>query len=328
MADCRDRIEARLIPAGHPDHALALHLSLNVEPPGNSQAPMPLVLRSLQDAKRRGVRTDLLLGAYRGETLLAACLAMESPGGAATVFISDDLSTAANRRSPGAELRSTTLVREATTAVLEALQAAARERPIVLLEVLLDSASTTLAEALEAAGFRYLTRLLYLERTTGSGAASKRAARDLDWLSFKPELEPLFCTILDRTYVQSLDCPELPGLRPTADVLACHRAAGVFDPKLWWVAMRGEAPVGVLLLSRTPGERALEIVYLGVAQAARGTGVADALLERAVALGGRIGVKSLALAVDRRNGPALAMYARWDFKPIGAREAWIASPLG
>ncbi len=308
-----DRIEARLILAGHPDHALALRRSLNAEPVGSSPTPTSDVLRSLEGAKRRGLGTGLLLGAYHGETLLAACLALESPGGAATVFVSNDLSTPR--------------LRQATTAVLKALQTAARDRAIALLEVLLDPASRALAETLEDAGFRYLTQLLYLERPPGSGVASKRAARDLDWRGFRPGLEPLFCTALESTYAQSLDCPELNGLRPTADVLAGHRAAGIFDPKLWLVAMRAGAPVGVLLLARMPQERVLEIVYVGVAQPARGTGVADALLERAVASAGSIGAKRMTLAVDRRNSPALAMYSRWGFKQTGAREAYIASPL-
>jgi GNAT superfamily N-acetyltransferase len=127
--------------------------------------------------------------------------------------------------------------------------------------------------------------------------------------------------------VESLDCPELTGLRPIAEVLAGHRATGLFDSSLWWVARRGEEPVGVMLLNRIPDVEALEVVYMGVAQAARGTGVADGLLDQAVAAAKQAGASTLALAVDQRNTPARRLYTRWGFTETGARDAWIATSV-
>ena len=64
---------------------------------------------------------------------------------------------------------------------------------------------------------------------------------------------------------------------------------------------------------------------MGVAQVARGTGVADALLQRAVQTAADVSLTTLALAVDERNTPALRLYRRWGFVDTGVRDAWIAS---
>ena len=305
--------ETRLISAGHSDHMLALHRCLNVEQPKRCSGPAPKVAALLANAGRQALSLDLLVGAYSGNCLLGACLAVESPGRVAMVSASSPTSDA-NARG-------------ATMAALGALQEAAWKRSITLLEVLIDPNARKLAAAVEAAGFNYLTRLRHLRRPATGVPSSSRPANDLRWSSFRPDLEPLFRATLESTYVQSLDCPELMGLRSTADVLAGHRATGVYDPAHWWVATRGEVGVGILLLNRIPSEGATEIVYLGVAQPARGTKVADALLERAVTSARQVGATWLTLAVDERNTPALKTYARWNFAMTGLHDAWIASPL-
>jgi GNAT superfamily N-acetyltransferase len=167
---------------------------------------------------------------------------------------------------------------------------------------------------------------MYLKRAVSLGAPSTPAPLGLEWVPYAPDRETLFERAIQRTYVQSQDCPELTDLRETADVLAGHRATGVFDPGLWWVAMRGDEPVGAILLNRLETEPALEVVYMGVAQLARGQGVADALLARAVDQAAGIGANILTLAVDQRNTPARRLYARWAFVETGVRDAWIASP--
>ena len=82
--------------------------------------------------------------------------------------------------------------------------------------------------------------------------------------------------------------------------------------------------MGVLLLNGIAERRALEVVYMGVAPSARGAGVGDALLERAVKVASTVGASTLALAVDERNAPARRLYQRWGFREVGLRDAWIA----
>jgi len=311
MSGRSDQFDVRLIPAGGPDHRLALHVALELPPPRRGVVE-PQIADLIAKARSGLASIDLLFGAYRGERLVSACLAVESPGAAAMVFAPHDQET---------EIRSL-----ATMEALRVLQEAAWRRSIRLLEVLLEPGSAELGRVLEGAGFRYLTTLLYLTRRGHRIEPLSRPACDLTWVSYSPDHEALFCEALDGTYVQSLDCPELTGLRTATEVLAGHRARVDFDPALWWVALRRGAPVGIVLLNPIESQTGLEIEYIGVAQPSRGTGVADALLERTAEMMRQQNAKYVTLAVDRRNTPARKMYARWDYVETLRRDALIASP--
>ena len=311
MGNLRDQFSVRHVGRDDPDYHRAINMALDVGPlaPRRSR---PLATDLIAAGTRRGCSLDLIFGAYRHDRLISACVALQSPGAAALVYASDP--------------QECDLKACATQAVLETLRDAAWGRSIRLLEVLLEANASALERPLEGAGFRYLTQLLYLQRYSHQTDLPTRCEASLTWVSYTPQKAPLFCEALEASYVQSLDCPELTGLRTTADVLAGHRASGVFDPSLWWVAKRDNRPVGVLLLSRLPTRSGLEIVYVGVAQPARGTRVANALLSRAVDAMRETGVRCLTLAVDARNTPARRMYRRWGFEQTAGRHAWIASP--
>jgi GNAT superfamily N-acetyltransferase len=312
MAGAREQFEIRLIDNHHADYEPTLHRVLGLDPPPPGGVPAPLVADLLAGACRQDPRTQLLLGAYQGSRLKTGCLLHMLPGAAAMVFTPSRIPTEIDFR--------------ATVALLRTAKTVAWQESIALLEALTASESKVLGRALIEAGFNHLTRLIYLRRPGARLDSSGTAGSDLEWVQYTPDQKPLFLDALERTYVQSLDCPELTGLRTAADVLAGHRATGVFDAALWWAAKRHGEPVGLILLNRIPRERTLEVVYMGVARPARGTGVADALLHRAIETVSRKDVKGLTLAVDERNAPARRMYARWGFAEVDLRDAWIAIP--
>jgi len=270
-----------------------------------------MVTDLVADSRERGLSLDLLFGAFDGSNCVSAALAIESPGHAALLMAPE------RESGPG--------FRDATKACLIALQQAAWNRCNILLEMLLPTDCQVLAQAAWASGLRYLTRLLYLRRPADAPNLAHDPRADFQWVTFAEDRAELFIQAIQCSYVQSLDCPELTGLRPMSDVLAGHRAAGPFDPSLWSVALVDAQPVAVLLLSRLARQETVEIVYMGVAQVARGTGVANALMHRAVEAAGAVGAKSLALAVDQRNTPARKLYARFGFTPFAARDAWIVT---
>lgn len=265
-------------------------------------------------AAKWGLAADLVFAAYTHGRLVGSCAALESPGHAALVWVGPDPHTPAE----GA----------ATQAALRALRVEAERRSIKLLEVLLPPEATTTGPVLSEAGFGFLTRLLYLSRPLPGKSVVCKSAQDLEWVGYSPQSDALFCTALERAYVGTLDCPQLAGVRSTRDILAGHRATGLHDPGLWWVVRRQAEPVGVLLLTSLETQPALELVYVGVAQVARGTGVANALLHRMVELGRQFSANLVTLAVDRGNTPARRFYARWGFVEIGKRDAWIATSVG
>ena len=304
--------EIRRIPTGDRDHLVGLHRVFGLSVPAASDPSATPIANLLAGARRGAVSIDLLLGAYRGSELISPVLAVESAGGAAMVFISP--------------VQHGEMVHRATVAVLEALQVVAWKRSVALLEILLLPDCEAPARAVAQSGFRRITCLRYLRREQAVSLPPAMSVDDLQWVQYAPSREELFGRALEATYAQSQDCPELTSLRSTANVLAGHRASGVFDPALWWVLLRRTEPVGVLLLNEILGERVLEVDYMGVAQSARGMGVGDALLARAVVAARQAGVAALALAVDQRNRPARRLYGRWGFEETGTRDAWIASP--
>ena len=311
MGPNKSQFEVRKIPVGTRDHLFALHRVMDIQVPA-SGVPAPAVANMLAATQRGAHSIDLLFGAYDGNQLIAAVLGLVSEGRSALVLLSGDLEQ--GRAYDG------------TLAALSGLVAASRLQRIRLLEVLISPGSQTQENALRASGFRLLTQLRYLRRTTTPVPGDLPEVPGLKWVSYSPDAGPIFEHALELTYAQTLDCPELSGMRPTPDVLAGHRATGEFDPRLWWVATRANEPIGVLLLNRLSTHPALEIVYMGVAQPVRRQGVAHALLRRAVDAAAEVGVKELTLAVDVRNTPARHAYTRWGFTEFGKRDAWIASP--
>lgn len=301
---------ARLIRPGDPEYRRALHKALDLpNSPADSLAPEAASLLSRAD--RGEVSIDLLFASFGQGALLSAAVAVESPGAAALVSFPTNAPDAARE--------------EATVAVLEAVCEAAWATPLVLLEALVPEGAVAATRSLQEAGFRRLTRLVYLTRVVDSPAVPFRPPSGLRWVAYSEASKPLFCTVLEQSYVQSLDCPELTGIRSTEDVLAGHQATGTFDPSNWWVAMVNDEPAGILCLNRVTGQTATEIVYVGVASTFRGRGIGNALLARAVSESHRVSAKLVTLAVDERNVPARELYDRWRFKAALLRDAWIVS---
>jgi GNAT superfamily N-acetyltransferase len=306
-----ERFEIRQLDHDTPEGWIALHLAVDAAAPSPPQQHASPVRDLLAHVARQSLRLELLFGAYRAGRLVSAAAAVESPGASAMIF------------APFEGL--TPLREDAGVAVLERLKEAAWDRSIKLLQVLFKPEATALARLLDRAGFVYLTRLLYLQREAKGATPSGAICADFTWLPFSKEHEDLFLTALSASYVQSLDCPELIGIRTPREVLEGHRATGIHDPYLWWVALRGAEVVGVLLLTRVAGQPWMEIVYIGVAASARGKGVSDALLAKAFTLCGQYSAKVMTLAVDRGNTPARRMYDRWGFVQTNTRDAWIAT---
>lgn len=175
-------------------------------------------------------------------------------------------------------------------------------------------------------GFQAATELEYLIRPihdTTLVAKRFKEESSANWISYSDATALIFVEALRKTYVGSLDCPEFQDMRNAEDSLDSHRAAGAFDPNHWQVMLCKGQPVAVLLLSRVRQDPWMEIVYMGVAQPYRRSGVADLLMQRSIGIADSC-ASGLILAVDVRNAPARRLYARYGFRSIARRSAWIA----
>jgi mycothiol synthase len=204
-----------------------------------------------------------------------------------------------------------------------------RERGARLVEALLLPAEHGFADPLLRNGFRRITRLVYLRRPVGAADAGEVGddGTRAGGLSCEPYTEATaaeFHETLVRSYEETLDCPELNGVRPVEEIIAGHKAQGVYDPGRWWLARTGGRPVAVLILTEVVEWSSWDVAYVGVVPEARGRGVGRGLLARAIraAAAGQAG--QLTLAVDERNFPARQLYARLGFEPFDERDVYLA----
>lgn len=172
------------------------------------------------------------------------------------------------------------------------------------------------------AGFDDLATLQYMERKHPSKLHPYQRCGAV-FRSMANQADVVLENILLETYKESLDCPLIHGLREINDIIQGHRSQDHYDPNLWSLAEINATPAGVLLLNISPEPDCVELAYLGVAPNARGIGLGDALVNRAVEQSIKLGCTKITLAVDSNNFPATSLYSRWGFRKTGTRAAMI-----
>lgn len=272
-----------------------------------------LIEDALRDAERGEVDLSGLWVALRGRSLVGAMLTQPLAGRAAAVW-APEVDTVWRRGETAAAL-----VRAAVDGL--------RRRGYALAQALLEESAPRHAQAdLAAGGLVHVTDLLYLEADTAAAIPVRPDAPTMVWQPFRPDTEADFRAVIQQTYVDSLDMPELEDLRSLDDVLEGHRAAGRFAPHLWRVGhVRGEpAAAAVVLMAEFHDRDAWEVVYLGLTPPARGRGLGLASLAHAVNLA-RPNTSHIELALDIRNHPADHLYRKAGFHPFDRRQVYIAS---
>ncbi|HKB04568.1 MAG TPA: GNAT family N-acetyltransferase, partial [Gemmataceae bacterium] len=204
-------------------------------------------------------------------------------------------------------------------AVEDALTAAALEHVagVKSVQTFLPPEEAGRAEPLLRAGFRRVTRVWQMTRVAASGQVSRSSLRSRLTLVAYHDTDPAeFHRTLLRAHDDSLDCPELHGVRSPDEVLAGYWDCAP-DLSAWWLARLDDEPAGVLVLG--PGD----LTFVGVVPERRGHGVGRALVEAAVSWR-----PELSLTVDDRNVPAISLYRSLGFKPVGSRDVfvWVRSP--
>jgi mycothiol synthase len=196
----------------------------------------------------------------------------------------------------------------------------ARRGGAQMLQVLLQTDAGPAAEHLLASSFEHVADLLYLV-SPASAFPSTAPADDVEYEPYSAAAGGRLEAIVERTYLNTRDCPRLNNVRPAADVLAGYRAVGNFQPANWLIARRDGAYVGCLLLADHPDQRIWELVYMGIVPEARGRGLGLALARKAQWMARQAGAERLVLAVDAANEPALRGYAAagfitWDRRSV------------
>lgn len=203
---------------------------------------------------------------------------------------------------------------------------------VVLAQTLLEPTEREARAAFMHAGFQWVGGLAYMRRSMPKRGEYSEFIEQA-WPAgvvvrrTRPGDDGAIMTAMERSYIDTLDCPELCGLRDTGDVLTSHRATGTFDPMLWWIVEIDGAPEGLMLFNPCPDQASIELVYLGLSPAARGKGLGARLLRMGL---GHLAARrepTVTCAVDERNEPALRLYRAHGFSEFAHRTA-LVRPVG
>ncbi len=214
------------------------------------------------------------------------------------------------------------------SALVERAIAAAGSLDVRVVQALVEPEDVGTLEMLLAGGMRSIGTLAYLERPhMRQPATEPLPPQGVSRIVVRPwrptEREPLE-RLLEATYIDSLDCPGLAAIRPSHEILDGHINTGIIHPDSWMILELDGVPCGVSLASEIPAAHCMELVYFGLAPAARGRGLGGYLLDCACNHVHRRGDISMVLACDERNGPAMRLYKTRGFSRHLQRTALIA----
>jgi ribosomal protein S18 acetylase RimI-like enzyme len=270
------------------------------------------VATALNLLSAREFEADGVLVVREGTQLVGAMMCVPAPGAAGLVW-------------PPRCLRATNRP-EVEDALIQHATSWLRGRGAKVIQALLSDEEAMIALPLERNGYKHVTQLWYLRHRLRDSGDPNPAAPRLHYQPYDQGSPAPFHETLLRTYEQTHDCPELNGVRTVSEILAGHRAQGLDRMNLWWLALDGARPVGVLLLAELPAQAGWDISYLGLVPERRGDGLGRELGRKALDEALVAGASQLSVSVDRRNDAACKLYLALGFQPYERREVYLALP--
>jgi mycothiol synthase len=298
---------------------------LIVEPAGESElsAALEIVFRHHgADEREARVRNGLrlvrqgelnpagIIVARHGEKRLGAVVCLPVPGAGALIWPPQSTSP--------------TNASEIEDYLLEYACSWLRRLGVKLAQCLVLPTENYLAQPLLRNGFNHITNLDYLRHELHIPQKWHQAESRYTLQTYAQCNQRLFHDVLLNTYVDTLDCPEVNGVRQIDEIIEGHRAQGFYDPDRWWLAFDASNPVGVLLLTEVPHWNGWDLSYLGVAPAYRRRGVGRELTRKALLEASQANAGQLTLALDVRNIPASRLYRSMGFRYFDEREVYLA----
>lgn len=267
------------------------------------------VTGAVELVRRHELDSDGILVVRAGTGICGAMVSLPIPGASALVW-------------PPQAIGPSRLATAVEDALVRAALVWQRRRGAKLAQALLAPRDVSLAAPLERNGFTHVTGLWYLRHPLRP--RTEIGGDSLTYQTYDQCDAAIFHRTLLETYTDTLDCPELGGVRTLEEVIAGHRGQGSFDPGRWWLAWQERRPVGVLLLTELPEAEGLDLSYLGIVPAARRRGIGTTLTEKALREAELRGAMQLTLAVDARNLPAWQLYRALGFEAFERREVYLA----
>lgn len=216
-----------------------------------------------------------------------------------------------------------------STLLLASLQDALQASDIRIAQALLECDAKQQGEMLEQAGFNRVGDLLYMVslpqqiQFVPPEEINTEPPEELDYEPYSSENADRMERIVEATYQDTLDCPQLDGVREVPDVLTGYRTNGRFDPRRWLIVRYKNADVGCLLLTDYPDTGHWELVYMGLVPEVRGKQLGLEVVRHAQRMVREAGRDRLILAVDADNKPAIDMYVQAGFDVWDRRRVFL-----
>lgn len=274
-----------------------------------------LVAHSVGNARQGSASLDELWIAISADRVIAVLLQTFQPGKVAFVW------PVVVQQDQSAET-----AESAADSLLQSASRSADAAGIHYSQLVLEPFDQVSLPRLTRNGFRHLSELLLLQRSLRSGTV----VPDYQTLKLEPftedQIERL-ARLLELTFQQSLDCPEVASWRTGRDAVTRHLTSSPCSDRHWFFARdekdekRGD--VGVLLLVGERGAPEWEIDYFGVVPAARGQRIGKQLVSAAIRIAAADGASRVAAVVDSRNHYAITVYDECQFEVESRRQAVI-----
>jgi ribosomal protein S18 acetylase RimI-like enzyme len=201
----------------------------------------------------------------------------------------------------------------------------------VQVQAILDGTESIAEEIVELAGFSMLAELQQMVLMLPANPdnltiESAKLPDGLVWVDARSVSHARLTQLIAHTFIETLDCPGLNGLRSPEDVLE-----GFLDGQTlasqqhWWLLASGDKLLGCSLVNPLSHHKA-ELVYMGLGVTSRGRGYGKLLLEQAIRSSLQMRAESFFAAVDCDNWPAIRLYAQAGLYEHARVQAWIHKP--
>ena len=239
-----------------------------------------------------------------------SCFFMPQKGGTAFIFLSDPSKLSDQSQILALEALNQ-LIENASFAELSFLQ---------LMVCPEESAKIKLAKQ---AGFEVFSTIHYMYREINSKIGVVRIPPKVSWQNYSKNNHDIFAAVIEQSWQESLDCPELPTVRSVEETIESYKAAGIFTRTYWSLMLVDDEPAGICLLSPLNADKSIELTYTGVIPKYRGQGLGRVMLNRAISLSAIDGYKIMTLAVDKNNHYAMNMYRESGFSDMFIKTAML-----
>lgn len=255
------------------------------------------VTSTLAAAQRGEIGLDTLISARRGHSVVGIVWGQMMPGKTALLW------------PPRLMLGETPAVADE---LLRRIDTHLASRHIRVVQAVLATDAHVDAEFLKRHAYGNSVELLYLVNLLDRRLVPS-ADSQIEFESFRLEHRERMLSLIEATYIGTLDAPALDGARDMSDVLDGYRGTGAYSPERWFFVTNQGQDIGCLLLTDHPRQNQWELIYMGLIPAARGCGWGVQVTRQAQALARDAGCERLILAVDVANDPAIAVYTKAGF---------------